>query len=42
MKKNVYEAPVALVVCLETVDVVMTSLPFEDPNMIPDGWQLED
>ena len=42
MKKNIYEAPEALVVCLDTVDVVTTSLLFDDPNMIPDGWQLEE
>ena len=37
MKKNIYEAPEALVVCLDAVDVITASI-FEDENMIPDGW----
>ncbi len=37
MKKNIYEAPEALVVCLEAVDVITSSI-FNDENMIPDGW----
>ena len=41
MKKNVYEAPEALVVCLEAVDVITASI-FDDPNAIPDGWMPEE
>ena len=37
MKKNVSESPEALVIRLESVDVV-TSSTFSDDNMIPDGW----
>ena len=37
MKSNVYEAPEALVVSLESVDVITSSV-FNDDNMIPDGW----
>ncbi len=37
MKKNVYEAPEAVVVCLETVDVITASI-FSDPNSVADGW----
>ena len=37
MKKNVYESPEALVVNLESVDVITSSI-FSDENMIPDGW----
>ena len=39
MKKNIYEAPEALVVCLEQVDVITASLQdFQDEDMIGDGW----
>ena len=39
MKKNIYEAPEALVVCLEELDVITTSIPtFEDGDVITDGW----
>lgn len=41
MKNNVYEAPEALVVCLDAVDVMTTSI-FSDPDIIPDGWMLEE
>lgn len=37
MKKNVYEAPEALVVCLETVDVITSSV-FTDADAVGDGW----
>ena len=37
MKKNVYESPEALVIRLESIDVV-TASQFSDGNMIPDGW----
>ena len=37
MKKNVYESPEALVVCLDTVDVI-TSSTFSDSDAISDGW----
>jgi hypothetical protein len=37
MKKNVYEAPEAVVVSLETNDVITASV-FVDPNMVDDGW----
>ena len=33
---NVYEAPEALVVCLEATDVITSS--FVDADVIPDGW----
>ena len=35
--KKIYESPEALVVSLESVDVI-TSSTFNDENMIPDGW----
>ena len=35
-KNNVYEAPEALVVTIETVDVITTS--FSDSNILSDGW----
>ena len=37
MEKNLYEAPEAVVICLETVDVITSSV-FKDDNMIEDGW----
>ena len=37
MKKNLYEAPEAIVVCLDAVDVITASV-FSDSNMIDDGW----
>ena len=37
MKKNLYEAPEATVVCLDAVDVITASV-FSDPNSIGDGW----
>ncbi len=37
MKKNLYESPEAIVVCLEAVDVITSSV-FKDSNMIEDGW----
>jgi hypothetical protein len=37
MKKNHYEAPEAVVICLDTVDVITSSI-FKDDNMIEDGW----
>ena len=37
MEKNLYEAPEAVVICLETVDVITSSI-FKDDNMIEDGW----
>ena len=37
MKKNLYEAPEAIVVCLDAVDVITASV-FNDPNSIGDGW----
>jgi ribosomal protein S27E len=45
MKKFVYESPEAVVVCLESVDVITTSPgggAFTDDNMIPDGWLLDE
>lgn len=39
MKKSIYEAPEALVVCLEKIDVITASLPtFTDDDMVSDGW----
>ena len=39
MKKNIYEAPEALVVCLDAGDVITASFPeFKDDNVITDGW----
>lgn len=39
MKKSIYEAPEALVVCLEDIDVITASLPvFSDDNVLEDGW----
>ena len=37
MKKSIYEAPEAIVICLETVDVITSSV-FKDDNTIDDGW----
>ena len=38
-KNNTYEAPEALVVCLEDIDVITASLPvFKDDNVLEDGW----
>ena len=37
MKKNVYEAPKAVVVSLETNDVITASV-FTDSNVLEDGW----
>ena len=37
MKRNAYEAPEALVVCLETTDVITTSV-FNDKDVLDDGW----
>ena len=37
MKKNsIYEAPEALVVAIEEVDVITAS--FADPDILDDGW----
>ncbi len=36
MKKNIYEAPEALVINLEASDVITAS--FLDSDVIPDGW----
>lgn len=41
MKKTIYEAPEALVVCLDAVDVITASV-FSDEHMIPDGWMLDE
>ena len=39
MKKNVYEAPTALVIDVEDIDVITASLPiFDDDNVLEDGW----
>jgi len=39
MKKSTYEAPEAIVVCLENVDVITASLPvFKDDDILDDGW----
>ena len=35
-KNNIYEAPEALVVALEAVDVITAS--FADPDILEDGW----
>lgn len=41
MKKiEIYEAPEAKIVSLDAVDVITESIPFEDPNILPDGWLL--
>ena len=37
MKKNIYEAPEALVVSLEAVDVITSSI-FSDSDAVGDGW----
>jgi hypothetical protein len=37
MKRTVYESPVAVVVSLETTDVITSSV-FVDVDVIPDGW----
>ncbi len=38
MKKSIYEAPEALVVCLEKIDVITASLPvFKNEDIIDDG-----
>ena len=40
MKNNIkaYEAPEAIVVSLESVDVITTSVSFLDDNVIDDAW----
>ena len=39
MKNTTYEAPEALIVSLEELDVITTSIPtFEDGDVITDGW----
>ena len=37
MKRNAYEAPEALVVCLEAVDVITGSV-YNDSDTLGDGW----
>lgn len=37
MKRTVYESPVAVVVSLETTDVITSSV-FVVVDVIPDGW----
>ena len=37
MKKTIYEAPEALIVVLDNVDVITASV-FTDNDMIADGW----
>lgn len=39
MKKKFYESPEALLVDIEAIDVITSSLPvFEDDDMVDDGW----
>ena len=39
MNKRIYEAPEAIAVALEEIDVITASLPiFEDSNVLDDGW----
>ena len=39
MKKNIYEAPEAKILDVDTVDVITISLPtFTDDNILGDGW----
>ena len=35
--KKMYESPEALVICLEAVDVITSSV-FTDSNVMDDGW----
>ncbi len=42
MKKMIYEAPEATLVCLEQIDVITASLKtFDDEDMVGDGWISE-
>lgn len=39
MKKNIYEAPKAKILKVDTVDVITVSLPsFKDDDILNDGW----
>ena len=38
MKKLAYESPEAILVEVENLDVITESIPFQDTNILGDGW----